>query len=340
VAGANGFDLAAEIRRAFASQPPALIIMLRSAGRRGDTARCRELEAAALMKPIKPSEMRAAIRKALGLPEASEEAPASLEPLAGRKLKVLVAEDNPVNQRVATLALNRHGHEVVIATDGGEALARLEEQTFDVVLMDVQMPDMDGFEATRRIREREKPGGRRVPVIACTAHAMTGDRERCLAAGMDGYVSKPLDVKRLLAVVASCLEGPSAPAPAATAVAAVVPPAESEPPPWSRAEALARVVGSEEALQEISDIFVKDVPGLQADIARAVAAGDGEALKRAAHRLRGSASFFEATAVVQAARALETMGESGDLTGAATGRVQLDAQISRLVGALSHAEKN
>jgi DNA-binding response OmpR family regulator len=338
VSGTDGFALAADIRRRYASHPPALIMMLRSAGRRGDTARCRELNAAALMKPIKPSEMRSAIRSALGLPAGpSEAAAAEADPLAGRKLRVLVAEDNPVNQRVATLALTRHGHAVVIAGNGGEALARLEEQSFDVVLMDVQMPDMDGFEATRRIREREKATGQHIPVIAFTAHAMSGDRERCLGAGMDGYVSKPLDVKRLLAILATCLN-PESLAPLASVAAAggerAGPGAE-----WSREEALARVAGSEEALIEIIELFVRDVPGLRAEIARAAGQADAEGLKRAAHRLRGSASFFAAEPVVQTARVLEAMGESGDLREAEAVRKDLEEKLSRLTEALSLPEK-
>ena len=118
-------------------------------------------------------------------------------------LRILVAEDNPVNQRLATKLLEKRGHEVTVTATGRGALQRIQEEIFDVVLMDVQMPDMDGLEATTMIREWEKPRGRRTPIVALTAHSMKGDRDRCLAAGMDTYVTKPFDAARLIEVVES-----------------------------------------------------------------------------------------------------------------------------------------
>ena len=146
--------------------------------------------------------------------EPSPRSPACAEPLvreqerapAARPLRILMAEDNAINQRVGAAILRKRGHTVTLADNGREALAALEVATFDIVLMDVQMPEMDGFAATARLREREKNTGRRIPVIALTAHAMKGDRERCLAAGMDAYVSKPIDFDELLRVIAGLLD--------------------------------------------------------------------------------------------------------------------------------------
>jgi two-component system sensor histidine kinase/response regulator len=116
-------------------------------------------------------------------------------------LKILLAEDNAVNQRVTTRLLEKRGHSVTLAATGSEALARLKHQKFDVILMDVQMPDMDGLETTAIIREREKSAGARTPIVALTAHTMKGDRERCMAVGMDNYVTKPVDPRELIEVV-------------------------------------------------------------------------------------------------------------------------------------------
>ncbi|HLY62423.1 MAG TPA: response regulator [Terriglobia bacterium] len=204
----DGFTLAERIK-----DEPALagatIMMLTSAGQRGDAARCRELGIAAyLTKPIKQSDLLEAISVALGtrFQEADEPVLVTRHSLreARRILRILVAEDNPVNQILAIRLLEKRGHTVVLANNGQEALAILGKEDFpgfDVVLMDVQMPVMDGFEATAAIREREKTSGHHLPIIALTAHAMKGDVERCLAAGMDGYISKPIQPEELSRVI-------------------------------------------------------------------------------------------------------------------------------------------
>jgi signal transduction histidine kinase/DNA-binding response OmpR family regulator len=194
----DGFELTQRIRQ---SHYPftITIMMLSSAGHRGDAARCQELGIAAyLLKPIRQSELREAIARVLGAREQHGAIPLitryslqdAREPSAS--LHVLLAEDNRVNQRLATRLLEKRGHSVVVAADGREALAAIQKEGFDLVLMDLQMPEMDGFEATVAIREKEKAGGARLPIVALTAHAMKGDREKCLAAGMDGYLTKPI----------------------------------------------------------------------------------------------------------------------------------------------------
>jgi signal transduction histidine kinase/CheY-like chemotaxis protein len=194
----NGFDLIEQIRQR-PELSTATIMMLTSAGHRGDAVRCQELGVAAyLLKPIRQSELREAIARVLGAREHAGPIPLitrySLrdERESTAVLRVLLAEDNAVNQRLAVRMLEKRGHRVVVADNGRQALAALEKESFDLVLMDVQMPEMDGFEATAVLREKEKGTGTRLPVVALTAHAMKGDRERCLAAGMDDYLSKPI----------------------------------------------------------------------------------------------------------------------------------------------------
>jgi signal transduction histidine kinase/CheY-like chemotaxis protein len=194
----DGFSLVQRIRES-PELSTAVIMMLTSAGHRGDALRCKELGVSAyLLKPIRQSELREAIARVLGAQEQKGPTPLITRyslldaQEATISLQVLLAEDNPVNQMLAVRLLEKRGHRVVVAANGREALAALEKKKYDLVLMDVQMPEMDGFEATSAIREKEKASELHQPVVAMTAHAMKGDRERCLAAGMDGYLSKPI----------------------------------------------------------------------------------------------------------------------------------------------------
>ena len=208
----DGFELAERIKRT-PELAGATVVMLSSADLTGEAARCRDLGVAAfLTKPIRQSELLDAILLALG--RAACAAPGAAITAASterspRPLRVLLAEDNAVNQRLATRLLEKHGHAVTAANNGREALVAYQEHIFDLILMDVQMPEMDGFEVTAAIRERERGRDTHVPIIAMTAHALKGDAERCLAAGMDGYVAKPIQPQRLFAVIESL--GPAAP---------------------------------------------------------------------------------------------------------------------------------
>jgi CheY-like chemotaxis protein len=199
----DGFALIEQIRRR-PELSTATIMMLTSAGHQGDAARCRDLGVSAyLLKPIRQSELREAVARVLGAGKPEGAIPLitryslqdAREP--GSSLKVLLAEDNMVNQRLAVRLLEKRGHGVVVAANGLEALTAMKKDNFDLVFMDVQMPEMDGMEATAAIREEEKRSGEHVSIFALTAHAMKGDREKCLAAGMDGYLAKPIRPQEL-----------------------------------------------------------------------------------------------------------------------------------------------
>ena len=207
----DGFELVKRIHDS-PELTKAVILMLTSGDRGDDIARCRKLGISSyLTKPVRRAELRAAITSAIAIhvPLGDRSVPSDVgtaesvqEPCAASSCRILLTEDNAVNQRVALRILEKAGHRVAIAENGRVALRMLEEQPFDLILMDVQMPEMDGFEATALIREKEERTGRHIPIIAMTAHAMTGDRERCLAAGMDDYISKPVTASALLTLVA------------------------------------------------------------------------------------------------------------------------------------------
>jgi signal transduction histidine kinase/DNA-binding response OmpR family regulator len=202
--GMDGFTLAARIR-ARAELRDTRLFMLTSAGQRGDAARCKDIGIEAyLLKPVKQSALREAIARSLGRPAAAGLLPLTRHSLgeSRRQLRVLLAEDNAINQKLAVRLLEKQGHLVKVANDGQEALAALEDGKFDVVLMDVQMPNMSGLEAVAAIRVLERGTGRHVPIVAMTAHAMKGDQERCLEAGMDGYISKPIQPDHMMDVIA------------------------------------------------------------------------------------------------------------------------------------------
>jgi CheY-like chemotaxis protein len=186
------------------------VIVLTSGARPEDLQRCSELKVTAhLMKPVKQSELLDAIGSSLGADVTSTEGSAAVpgEPASQLPpLRLLLAEDSLVNQKLAIGLLQKHGHTVVVANNGKEAIAALAGDHFDLILMDVEMPEMDGLEATAVIRVKERQTGTRIPIIAMTAHAMKGDRQRCLEAGMDDYVSKPIRARQLLETMESVLQ--------------------------------------------------------------------------------------------------------------------------------------
>ena len=289
----------------------------------------------------------ATMHRTEALAEAHTAQPASPPVESERRLHVLLAEDNVVNQELAVRMLVRRGHSAVVANNGSEALLALERERFDLVLMDVQMPEMDGLETTREIRKREAEGRLpRLPIIALTAHAMKGDRERCLAAGMDDYVTKPVEVRTLFDAIdrlvgpapragncsAAALEPtdpPEAPAPSADGTAS------DTPPLIDGLALLSRVDGDTELLHELIDLFLQDSPRQLSSLRAALACNDGRALQAAAHSIKGSASNFVAAAVVDAALQIESLARGGNLTDCVPACAALEAEIARLNSALT-----
>jgi signal transduction histidine kinase/DNA-binding response OmpR family regulator len=213
--GMDGFSLAERIR-AQTELRYTRLFMLTSAGQRGDAVRCQETGIEVyLLKPVKQSALLEAIAQSLGRPAAAAPAPLLTRHSLGEsrpKLRVLLAEDNAINQKLAVRLLEKHGHFVAVANDGAEAVAAVQGGEFDLVLMDVQMPNMDGLEAAAAIRALERGTARHIPIVAMTAHAMKGDEERCLKAGMDGYISKPIQPDRMMEVIAQATAPAAAPA--------------------------------------------------------------------------------------------------------------------------------
>jgi signal transduction histidine kinase/DNA-binding response OmpR family regulator len=314
------------------------IMMLSSAGQRGDAARCRELGIRAyLLKPLKRSELLQAIVATLAAPAQEPQRDRLVTRHTMREertpLRILLAEDNVVNQRVAARLLEKEGHQVTIAGDGQKAIeawSQAEGTTpFDVIFMDVQMPEMDGFQATAAIRQEEQKTGRHVAIVAMTAHAMQGDRERCLAAGMDSYLSKPLVLKDLLELLALRSAGKlSARGADPRAVEDALEAA------WSFDVALARLDGDRDILEEVITTLLESEPDTMAALREAVKAGEPLRVAEAAHALKGAVANVAATAAVTAVSQLEVMGRAGDLAGAAKHLEPVEREMSRLVAAL------
>ena len=333
----DGFTLVEKLR----TEPglaPSTIMMLSSADRQTDAGRCRRLGMAAyLVKPVKADELQFAIMAALsgairdqqssGRSPARPADPAQpAVPL--RPLRILLAEDNPVNQRVALHILQKAGHSAVAVGNGREALAALKREDFDLVLMDVQMPEMDGFEATCAIREEEAQTGRHVPIVAMTAHAIKGDRERCLEAGMDDYVSKPVQKTELFRAIQAVTA-------AGNCATKTVKSLENPNQVFDRRSALDRVGDDEEVLAEVISLFLQDIPCQMNDIRSAIREGDPKHLESAAHRLKGSASCLGGESTAAAAMRLEALGKKGELSGATEGLAELECELKRFIDEIS-----
>jgi CheY-like chemotaxis protein len=259
-------------------------------------------------------------------------APADTQHHVKRPLRILVAEDNSVNQRLAARLLEREGHSVTIAGSGQEALASFEvhqlaHTQFDLILMDVQMPDMDGLQATARIREKERGSGHRVPIVAMTAQAAESDRMRCLESGMDAYVAKPVYVPELMKMIESVVPGGNSMNADFRSESSSV---EAQLQQLDESLALSRVGGDVDLLKEVVELFLDDYPSTFEKIKGAVASSDARALEHHAHSLKGSVATFGANRAFEAAFALEKQGRSGDLTGASDCVLQLEMALEAL----------
>jgi two-component system sensor histidine kinase/response regulator len=333
----DGFELVERLQGEDRSQMPT-IMMLTSGKQHGDAARCEQLGVAAyLMKPIRQAELREAIARVLGAMTENRETQMITSTVlehcrdASATLRVLLAEDNEVNQKLATRLLEKRGHSVIVVKNGREALEAIRNAEYDLVLMDVQMPEMDGIAATAALRAIERETGRHLPVIAMTALVMKGDRERCLGAGMDGYLPKPIRSQELDEVldkyVTQKIRGSG--------------PAEQTSPPAAIQEAvdarelLERIGDEREFLAELVNTFRDDFPKQLEAMTIALNDGNATQLALAAHSLKGALSNLAAPRAAGLAAGVESAGKSGDLPGAALGLQDLKPELARVVDALN-----
>jgi CheY-like chemotaxis protein len=250
----------------------------------------------------------------------------------GRPLRVLLAEDNLVNQKLAVRFLEKAGHSVEVVNNGAEALAALERGTYDVVLMDVQMPVMGGFEATAALRERERITGRHQLIVATTAHAMKGDREQCEAAGMDAYIAKPIQQRELFGVLAELFPAEE---PESTSNLAGIQKPHFDLNIWDSKMALANAGGDAGLCRELAELFLDETPRLMTQLAEATKTLDRATVQRVLHALRASAATVGAGAYRDTAQRLEHNAAQADWSGISSGLPGLQSEFTRLEAILS-----
>jgi PAS domain S-box-containing protein len=343
--GMDGVTLAEEIRR-FRDTRSLPLVMLTSLGPKEETSGRAEF-AASLTKPVKPSQLYDTLMNVLGTAPAVE-APGPPEQPSGQlagpsPLRILVAEDNPVNQQLAVLLLKKIGYSADVAANGLEVLAALGRETYDVVIMDVQMPEMDGLEATRQIHQRW-PEARRPHVIAATANVMQEEREACLAAGMDAYLSKPIDRDELAAALSRFR--PHAPVQAHEPAAGPQRPEQQGQACSAGAldtralDRLVKITGDAAGLLAgLIDTFLEDVPRLLGDAKRGLRSEQAEEVRRAAHTLKSTGATFGATRLSEMSRSLEALAGSGSLAGAANLIPRMEAEYQEVRAALAAVRK-
>ena len=313
----DAFDFFETLQQQVDTLPP-VRLMTANAGQRGDAARCRELGIQAyLTRPLLPSDLLDAILQALGADGAQPLITRHSLREQRRRLNVLLVEDNKVNQTLALRLLEKLGHVTLLAHNGREALEACASTRFDVILMDVQMPEMDGFEATARLREIERAREQYTPIIAMTANAMPGDRERCLAAGMDEYIAKPVQPAALAATLASI--GDSAPpsryAPSGDAGA------------FDLSTVLSNLGDDRDLFDQLAELYLVDEAQMRAQLARAADSGDLQATMAATHAIKGAVTNFSADKAVVAATRIESLCREGRHDGLRAALTRFDAAL-------------
>lgn len=312
-------------------EAPQIILMVASS----DRSEFKQREPSAgisvyLQKPIAQSELLVAVMTAmdvqLGSANDVQQSPATT--LAATR-SVLLVEDTPANQKLVTSVLEKRGHQVTIAHNGREAVELFGRRAYDLVLMDIQMPIMDGFQATAAIREHEKALDQTTPIVAMTAHAMRGDRERCIEAGMDAYIPKPIDVQQLIELVETVSVKPKVTEPDPSV------PGSSASQVFDVESTMRRLAGDKELFREFVDYFHEDSPKLLTALRGSLTIDDAAAVQRAAHSLKGLAANFGAQRCAEAALQLEEAGAAGDLQKAGRLFSQLEGEVARLVEALA-----
>jgi CheY-like chemotaxis protein/HPt (histidine-containing phosphotransfer) domain-containing protein len=343
--GMDGNALARAIHEHDATVP---LVMLTSLGRRREDTEAGVEFAAFLTKPIKPSQLYDALmtvfagrrtRLAPEPPAADGERPVEVGP----PLRILVAEDNVVNQQLALLLLSRLGYRADVASNGLEVLEAVERQPYDVVFMDVQMPEMDGLEATRRLVEREPDPARRPRVVAMTANAMQGDRELCLEAGMDDYVAKPIHRDELVAALGRCAPPDRTPAdhaPSSTPAAdgSTDPAADGGYDP-AAVNRLLEAFGDDGPafIADLAGTFFDEAPKLLETIRAGLAAAAADEVRRAAHSLKSNGAALGLTRFAAACKAVEEAARAGDLAAASRWASELGPGFDAARAALATA---
>jgi len=328
----DGFTLAEQI--ASDDQLNAVkIVLLTSAGSPALRGRRAAIFVAMLVKPVKQSELLDAIVTAFAAPDAAARRrrakPARRSRRGARALRVLVAEDNPTNQMLVSALLDQQGHRVSIVDNGRLAVERAAQEPFDIILMDVQMPEMSGLEATAAIREAERQTGRHIPIVALTARAMAGDREQCLAAGMDAYVSKPVRADELFSAI-DALAGSRAPA-APSPDAPAPPPDQKHVGSVDGSALLAGFGGRGDLVKKVIGVFLTDAPVMLTRLNEAARAANAADLAAAAHAIKGSAGLFSQGEAYANARALELRARGGDISAADRACQDIQRSVSSLM---------
>ncbi len=347
----DGFAFAEDAIKRLRLPPP--IMMLTSDRQKKDALRCRELGIPIyVLKPVSESEMFDAIMTTHSSRKQVEPSSEAAQPLqfsaAPTGVRILLVEDNPVNQEVAQHMLAQKGHDVTIACNGREAVKYITESSrFDMILMDIQMPEMDGLQATAAIRKLEEKTGAHIPIVAMTAHAMKGDRERCLQAGMDGYIAKPIQSRVLYETVEAFAPVPASSSPpvsnsqspSSSRLAPATAPQESVKFVDSEA-IIERLGGDVGAVKTIVQLFMEDCPVQMTAIQEAIKAGDSKALTASAHSLKGSLLLLSSDAAANTAKELEMMGSGVDASKADQLFETLEFQVSKLSAELRQLIEN
>jgi two-component system, sensor histidine kinase and response regulator len=329
----DGLRVAEQIRQdPMLSSTP--LILLTSGGPVDGETRARWGVSSVVIKPVKQSSLLRAMLKVIGAsgqPRARKESTAQPSMEVRIPLQVLLAEDNSVNQLLVVRILEKQGHAIELADNGKEALAAYDRQRFDIIIMDAQMPVMDGFEATEAIREKEKPTGQHTPILALTAHSTEADKNRCLSAGMDAYISKPILSMELLSSIDSLVARSKQGEFAGVGKKPCLPSPEPTQIKIDTNAILAKLEGDRELLSEIAGLFTEDGLRLLGDIDQAIVSGDRVVLQRSAHTLKGSLELFGLSAASKLALTLEQSARDGDGVDEAGVAGLLRAEIDRML---------
>jgi CheY-like chemotaxis protein/HPt (histidine-containing phosphotransfer) domain-containing protein len=336
--GIDGFTLARHVRERNHVRPT-LVMMLPPVDRQAELTQCRELGIQSyITKPFKQADLAKALSDCsrlsdheIDLAPGDETSPQPMLAASGRSLNLLLVDDNPFNQKVGRLKLEKLGHRVTVAGSGQEALTLLDKAAFDIIFMDMHMPEMDGLQTTAKIRGNETGTNQRTPIVAMTANAGEGAREQCLQGGMNAYIAKPIEDRELLAVIATVVPTASAPSPAPPAEEPASP---ADSPVVNREKLLARVGGNLAMLRELISVFRQDSAPIMTSLAQALAENDCKTVHLQAHTIKGMINFFGGPAVSELAFQLEKMGSAGECRGGQEAFDVLRCKLERMQGEL------